>query len=60
MFGNAYVANFLDAESTQMVEDIQASLTRSKYLTNKTTYMSWVKYFYKGEGKEALIKWMPY
>lgn len=53
MFGNAYLADFIDAESTQRVEDLQSLLLISKYSTNRMMYLSWVKYFYEGEGKRS-------
>lgn len=53
MFGNAYLADFIDAESTQRVEDLQSLLLISQYSTNRMMYLSWVKYFYEGEGKRS-------
>lgn len=49
MFGGAYMADFLDEKGKKKVEALQASLAKSKYSTKKATYLSWMKYFSKGE-----------
>lgn len=48
LFGEAHVAS-PDGEDKKRIEALQASLSKSKYSTNKPTYLLRVKYFYEGE-----------
>lgn len=67
MFGNVHVVDFLDEEGKARVEELQALMSRSKYATNKMTYLSWVKYFYEGARRNSpylldalLAYWLSY
>lgn len=41
LFGHTLVLDALEGEGEQLVEDLRASMTDSKYMTNKLTYLSW-------------------
>lgn len=53
MFGNVQTVDLLDEDGTSLVKELQASLSRSKYATNKATYLSMVKYFFEGIGRKS-------
>lgn len=50
LFGNVHVVVILDEEGRKQVAKLQALI----YLTNKATYLSWIKYFKDGAGKNSL------
>lgn len=49
-FGNFHVVDALDAEGEKLVEELHASMTKSKYSSNKGIYLSLLKYFKDGVG----------
>lgn len=54
LFDEAYAIRVtLRGEDQKKVEFLTKSLSISKYSTNKATYLSWVKYFDNGEGKNS-------
>lgn len=50
LFGHTLVLDALDGEGVQLVEDLRASMSDAKYVTNKLTYLSWARYFKAGLG----------
>lgn len=56
-FCNIHVVEFLDKEGRNWVEELQVSMSKSKYSTNKAIYLSSVKYFWVGVGKNRLVNW---
>lgn len=54
LFGEAHAIGVaLSEEDQKKVELLNKSLSSSKYLSNKTTYLSWVKYFDEGVGRNS-------
>lgn len=53
LLGNFHVVDALDAEGERLVEELYTAMVKSKYSSNKATYLSWVKYFKDGMGKES-------
>lgn len=53
LFGNFHVVDALDVEGERLVEELHASMAKSKYSSNKVTYLSWVRYFKDGMGKDS-------
>lgn len=53
LLGNFHVVDALDAEGERLVEELYTAMVKSKYTSNKATYLSWVKYFKDGMGKES-------
>lgn len=53
LFGNFNVVDALDNEGEKLVEKLHASVAKFKYSSNKATYLSWVKYFKYGSGKNS-------
>lgn len=68
LFGEAHtIGIILKEEDQKKVEYLTKSLSSSKYSTNKATYLSWVKYFDYGEGRDSkfqleafLAYWLSY
>lgn len=55
LFGKAYVVDFhLDGDDKKRSESLKTFLSKPKYSTNKSTYLSWAKYFNKGEGMNSI------
>lgn len=50
LFGHTLMVDALDGEGEQLVEDLRASMSDAKYVTNKLTYLSWTRYFKEGLG----------
>lgn len=50
LFGHTLALDALDGEGVQLVEDLRASMSDAKYVTNKLTYLSWARYFKEGLG----------
>lgn len=53
LFGNFHVVDALDVEGENLVEELQDSMAKSKYISNKRTYLSWLKYFKDRVGKNS-------
>lgn len=54
LLGNFHVVDALDAEGERLVEELYTAMVKSKYSSNKATYLSWVKYFKDGMGKKSV------
>lgn len=50
LFGEAHaISLYPNGEDKKRIGFLTKSLSKSKYSTNKTTYLSWAKYFDEGE-----------
>lgn len=50
MYSKPHMASlYSDGENKKRTDALQASLSKSKYSTNKITCLSWAKYFDEGE-----------
>lgn len=69
MFGEAQVTNLpvLTGENNKRIEALTSFLSKTKYSMNKSTYLSWAKYFMEGHGQNSphqldafLTYWLNY
>lgn len=53
MFGVHHAVDVLDGEGESMLGLLHNAMERAKYISNKLTYLSWMTFFVKGEGRNA-------
>lgn len=53
VFGTYHAVDVLDNEGEKLVEGLHDAMTRAKYISNKRTYLSWLKYFTEGAGQNS-------
>lgn len=56
VFGSVHAVDALDEEERRQVEELQTLLAKSKYISNKATYLSWIKDFKDGAEKNILCQ----
>lgn len=60
IFDNYHAMDVLSDEGDRLVEELQDSMAKAKYASNKGTYLSWVKYFKDGAGRAAHVSWLSF
>lgn len=53
MFGVHHAVDVLNGEGERMLGLLHNAMERAKYISNKLTYLSWMTFFVKGEGRNA-------
>lgn len=53
VFSAYYAVDALDEEGERTLGLLHNAMVRAKYISNKLTYLSWMTFFVKGEGRNA-------